>query len=343
MGELCEMMVSIIVPVYKVPYEKLKKCIESVLSQTDQDYELILVDDGSPDECPKICDNYAVSNERIKVVHQKNKGLSGARNGGVTISSGNYITFIDGDDFIDNNTIERIKPILVQNIDIVSSRHKAASAAEDIGEYPYESGKIYSTPDELYYLKEMLLNFKGNNHSSCGKFYRRAFLIEHNLEHNEKLKQGAEDIEFNFRAFSAASSIVNISEGFYNCVYNENSITRSFNEENEYLVLKCFESVLHNIDKNDSNLVEWFYNRLLYAIIARTISGFFNPTNSLLYSQQKQLYKKYLNHRLVQNALKEGTKKSMDVKRKLITFCIKHHYYYALKILGKLRHKQKAV
>lgn len=337
-----DMLISVIVPVYKVPYEKLNKCVESILNQTNQSFELILVDDGSPDECPEICDNFAKNNSKVQVIHQDNKGLSGARNSGAYLSKGDYIMFLDGDDFIDANAIERILPLLGKHEpDIVSSRHKAASIAEDIGNYPYVNEKVYSTDDELYYLKEMLLNFRGNNSNTCGKFYNKKFLDINNLKHNEVLKQGAEDIEFNFRAFSAAKSIINISDGFYNCVYNEQSITRSFNEHNEYLVVDCFKSILEHINKDDSNLIEWFYNRLLIAIIARTISGFFNPSNKIPFTKQKIMYKKYISQNIVQNAILKGVKKPLDIKRRLTLLCMRNNQFILLSIIGKIRYKQK--
>ena len=97
--------VSIIVPVYKVgPY--LAKCIDSILSQTLTDFELILVDDGSPDSCGEICDGYAKKDERIKVIHKQNGGLSSARNAGLDIAKGEYIGFVDSDDYIEHDMYE---------------------------------------------------------------------------------------------------------------------------------------------------------------------------------------------------------------------------------------------
>lgn len=95
-------MISVIVPVYRVePY--LRECIDSILSQTYPDFELILVDDGSPDRCGEICDGYAGKDNRIRVIHQENTGLSGARNTGLDIAQGEYVTFVDSDDVIAPN------------------------------------------------------------------------------------------------------------------------------------------------------------------------------------------------------------------------------------------------
>ena len=105
------MLISVIVPVYKVePY--LRKCVDSVLNQTFKDFELILVDDGSPDNCGKICDEYASRDARVKVIHQVNEGLSAARNAGIDYvmvsSKSKYITFIDSDDWVANTYLERL-------------------------------------------------------------------------------------------------------------------------------------------------------------------------------------------------------------------------------------------
>ncbi len=107
-------MISIIVPIYKV--EKfLPKCIESILAQSYSDFELILVDDGSPDECPEICDEYAAKDQRIIVIHQKNSGVSAARNVGLKKAKGQYIGFVDPDDFIAQDMYEKMVQAVEQS------------------------------------------------------------------------------------------------------------------------------------------------------------------------------------------------------------------------------------
>lgn len=100
-------LISVIVPVYKVePY--LRKCVDSILAQTYRNLEVILVDDGSPDGCPAICDEYAVKDSRVKVIHKDNGGLSDARNAGMDVASGDYLMFVDSDDWIEENSIEAL-------------------------------------------------------------------------------------------------------------------------------------------------------------------------------------------------------------------------------------------
>jgi len=111
-------LISIIIPIFKVE-KYLRKCIDSIINQTYRNLEIILVDDGSPDKCPDICDEYAKLDSRIKVIHKKNGGLSSARNAGLDIATGEYIAFVDSDDFVDydmyENMLYRIKK---ENADI---------------------------------------------------------------------------------------------------------------------------------------------------------------------------------------------------------------------------------
>ena len=114
-------MVSIIVPVYKVePY--LARCVESLRNQTLQDIEIILVDDGSPDNCPRMCDEFAAADPRIRVVHKKNGGLSSARNAGLKAAQGQYVGFVDSDDTVASDMYRRMLEVAVQErVDLVMS------------------------------------------------------------------------------------------------------------------------------------------------------------------------------------------------------------------------------
>lgn len=112
-------LVSIIVPIYDVE-KYLKECIESILNQTYKNLEIILVDDESPDNCGKICNDYALMDNRIKVIHKKNGGLSDARNAGLEIMTGEYLMFVDSDDYISNDCVEKLYELSVlHNADLV--------------------------------------------------------------------------------------------------------------------------------------------------------------------------------------------------------------------------------
>lgn len=124
-------LVSIIIPIYKVE-QYLIDCIQSVCSQTYKNIEIILVDDGSPDNCGKICDDYAKMDKRISVIHKENGGLSDARNKGIDIARGDYITFVDSDDYVETTFIEDLynaiektnSDISICNINVVDENGK---------------------------------------------------------------------------------------------------------------------------------------------------------------------------------------------------------------------------
>lgn len=111
---------SVIVPIYNV--EKfLRRCIDSIINQSYSNLEIILVDDGSPDNCGKICDEYAALDNRIKVIHQANGGLSAARNIGIDSATGEYVAFIDSDDYIASNMYDEMISLMETNdLDIIS-------------------------------------------------------------------------------------------------------------------------------------------------------------------------------------------------------------------------------
>ena len=132
------MLLSVIIPVYRVE-ATLDRCVESVLRQHVEDMEVILVDDGSPDNCPKMCNEWAKRDQRIRVIHQENGGLSDARNAGIDISRGQYITFIDSDDWISDNTYP---PLLVQMDDIDILEYGIADKLS-LQEYIYDDVNEY--------------------------------------------------------------------------------------------------------------------------------------------------------------------------------------------------------
>ena len=140
-------LISIIVPVYKIePY--ISQCIESILSQTYKNIEIILVDDGSPDNCGKICDEYAAIDDRIKVIHKKNGGLSEARNYGLKEAQGVYVSFIDGDDYVDKSFYQMLyEAAEKENCDIAEC-YSVNFEDGNIPQGSYRSGQTCLSPLE---------------------------------------------------------------------------------------------------------------------------------------------------------------------------------------------------
>lgn len=126
-------MVSVIVPVYKVE-NYLDECVKSIVNQTYKDIEIILVDDGSPDNCPDMCEEYAKQDSRIRVIHKENGGLSSARNAGIEVAHGDYLCFIDSDDYIVHDMIEQLMILINENsADIASCRFSSDENGLDDG------------------------------------------------------------------------------------------------------------------------------------------------------------------------------------------------------------------
>lgn len=162
------MILSVVIPVYKVE-QTLDKCLKSIVSQTYADLDIILVDDGSPDKCPQMCDDWAKRDSRIKVIHKPNGGLSDARNAGIDVAKGEYITFVDSDDFVGFETYKQLMHKLSVRLDI------------DILEYPvywhYGSKKqrVMSFGSRLFSnTNDYWLSCKAYEHTyAWNKIYRR--------------------------------------------------------------------------------------------------------------------------------------------------------------------------
>lgn len=337
-------LVSIIVPVYKVPEQYLRKCIESLINQTLQNIEILLVDDGSPDDCGEICDTYAKKDERIKVLHKENGGLSSARNYGCKYATGKWVMFVDGDDWID--------PAMCKDMYYTGQENNVqlvmCGMSKDYGrtsvnyKYPLKENSIYDK-EGCKWLQQQLLVFTSNIAVAYAKLINRNLLIENQIFHDEILRQGAEGLEFNLRLFEKLESAIFINKPFYHYIYNDNSISASHNEENHEFVIRCFEKIKKFIDssENRERLVPWFDNRLLYVIITTAVSGYFNPSNIEPYKDKKRKYKAYLQKKIVQDALKTTNTKGIGKQRKIVLFLIKHHMFFAIDMLGKVRKFQK--
>ena len=211
-------MISVIVPIYNVE-KYLKKCIDSILSSTYKNLEIILVDDGSTDSCPKICDEYKKIDTRIKVIHKTNGGLSDARNKGLDIATGDFISFIDSDDYIDSNLYDHVLKEFKKDskIDIVA-----------FGRYiEFESKTIISVPndDNAVSGKQALINlasFKGFDMAVWDKIYKREIIGDLRFPFAKK----NEDYFITYKLLDRAEKVKFIKAPFYHYVQRPNSISR---------------------------------------------------------------------------------------------------------------------
>lgn len=248
-------LVSIIIPVYKVePY--LRRCLDSIVDQTYTNLEIILVDDGSPDNCPQICDEYAIKDSRIVVIHKENGGLSDARNAGLDICRGEYVSFVDSDDYVHEKYIETLINMAVnENADIAIGEHK----------------KIYgelqqlktTTADKFSISSQIALNilFQRKNISfifSWGKLYKK------NLFEEVKFPQGKfhEDEFTSYIILSKCKKISYINSILYYYQQRKDSIMSSKHpedlleaEEKQFTFLK--EKAITDLIPIQADLLCW--------------------------------------------------------------------------------------
>lgn len=217
---------SVIVPVYNVE-KYLHKCVDSILSQTFKNFECILVDDGSPDNCPRICDDYAKKDSRIKVIHKENGGLSSARNAGLDVAQGEYICFVDSDDYIAENLLKKVgsKFEETQSDMIVFNYNCVGENAEffwytrfEVDEYEINSNK-----ERFDFILEKVLRSK-INWESWNRVYKKKIIDKNQIRFVDNRRIFAEDLYFTMCYLLHAKKISVIEDKLYNYMSRPDSI-----------------------------------------------------------------------------------------------------------------------
>ena len=224
------MKFSIILPIYNVE-KYLSSCIDSVLSQFFTDYEIILVDDGSTDASPKICDEYAAEYGCIQVIHKNNGGLSDARNVGLKAAKGEYVFFIDSDDYlIDQHVLSRIVERLALTPDVVV--FKSVKWFETTGKTSVNTDDLSVSSDTLQpYQKYLELIDKDTySNSAWSKVVKRSVLVNNHIEFEKGLL--GEDNDWYYKVVSHLSSMELINEPLYVYRQRAGSITKSYTNKN---------------------------------------------------------------------------------------------------------------
>lgn len=319
---------SVIVPIYNVE-SYLKKCIDSILNQTLKDIEVILVDDGSTDGCGKICDEYAKKDQRIKVIHKQNEGLSMARNAGIRAAGSQYIGFVDSDDYIADDMYEILyKNILDYDADISICGLYNCYKEKVIPQY---SGNEFIMLNNKEALRIALEGIKFSV-NAVNKLYKKELFDDIEFPKG-KLSEDAFTIP---KILSISSKIVFDSVPKYYYMHREDSITTSGFKEKDFDVIKAYENNLKLIKKEFPDLKSqaefrllWSYTYVLDKII---LSPNFNNSST---------YKKIVSQlrRLTLNILLNPF---FSAKRKAVTvlFLISPRFYsFVLKYQKKKRMK----
>ena len=255
-------LVSVIVPVYKVE-KYLDKCVGSIVAQSYKNLEIILVDDGSPDNCPTMCDLWAQKDGRIKVIHKPNGGLSSARNAGLDISCGRFVMFVDSDDWIDESTVQSLLTIS-EDADIIMCGFSVEY--EDGTTFQENSGNKRLEGFDI--LGEFILD--NIRPEACGKLYRLNLFSDTRFDETIKY---AEDLDMNYRLMKKASK--STDEGFYHYIRRAGSITSTdmtVGRANLYKITARFvEESRYNSDIYEKSICR--HTRILFATLSRLLSS----------------------------------------------------------------------
>ena len=301
--------ISAIVPVYKVePY--IDECIKSILNQTYGDFELILVDDGSPDGCPKICDKYARLDKRVKVIHKTNGGLSSARNEGLKSACGEYISFIDGDDFIESRLFEKCLNIF-KKYKVDSVRFGYSKVLKDTSikkrEFLINGYFDFAQLDcKLNFLINKLLKFK-IPFQACMGMFKLSIINNYDIVFADNNVVFSEDVYFSTLYTIFTNNLYMINEQLYFYRDTPNSIMSSvrknnnlkiseYNEMSKILLSKCRERYF--IDRFSEIHFALIMIRIapVFKRITRRVNRQFHKVDDIAYFKQMNLTY-YLNHR----------------------------------------------
>lgn len=282
--------ISIIVPVFNVE-KYLERCVNSLINQTYKNIEIILVDDGSPDLCPQMCDEYAKKDERIKVLHKKNGGLSDARNAGLDVATGEYIAFVDSDDWVETDFIETLyKNAKSENADI--SIIGCTLVWDDGRKKPVSKDKGYYVLDKEKAIREMLAQRKFGC-MVCQKMYRKQIFDTVRFPVGKLY----EDVAVSMPTFLKAKKVVVSGNHGYNYYQRNDSIVNSKFDERKLYFLECCQNIIKYSDKHEKMYdteAHIFYLRALMIFALTLYQNSENEKNTEYIEQEIKKNKKYI-------------------------------------------------
>ena len=276
-------LVTVIVPVYNAE-KYLERCVDSILRQTYTNLEIILIDDGSPDRSGELCDAYARKDERVRVIHRQNGGVSAARNTGLDAAKGAWIMFVDSDDFIAPDAVEYLLKLCWEH------GAKAAQCGRIVGKdesFPAETAEeqvkvwdfweLYTAPQKLY----------------LGTVWAKLF--DASLFREIRFPEGmlGEDLEVAFKAFYTAKRIASSHRRLYYCYLSENSLSRTPNPHLLYDVIAAFEGLLRWLEeRGEDGLIDVTETKFCKTLIM----GYFRAVQLPTKDEAQKLRKLFLVH-----------------------------------------------
>lgn len=306
-----ENLISVIVPVYNVE-RYLERCVTSLIEQTHKNLEIILVDDGSPDNSGKLCEQLARCDDRIKVIHKENGGLSSARNAGLNVAKGNFLSFIDSDDFIESDMIKKMyDDILQESADIATiGRLDDFEDKESVLSFLAEKRTVYNRVEAM----SRLLTRRGIDVSVCDKLFKKE------LFENIRFPEGEnnEDCAIIFNVFEKAEKVVHTEGIGYHYCHRNSSITTTLSMKSLYDMKKHIDKMLYFIKERLPELETeaMFFATIYYKDICVYISNLWLKNNvkteaeSFLYNEARSFIRQ---HYKICNRYMESNHEKLEV------------------------------
>lgn len=329
---------SVIIPVYNVE-QHISRCLDSIISQTCADWEVILINDGSTDSSGTICDTYSQQDERIKVRHQQNKGVSSARNAGLEIASGEYISFIDPDDWIEQDMYQTLGEH-IKNKDIDILRFNAYRKNEILNELPFKGGYSGKRFDD-----EIMLPLIGAEEFG-GMFilgvlwlhiYKRSIIENNHIRFNENLRR-CEDRLFTLTCALHSNHIMFIENILYHYEVYEDSLSNKYDPLRWQQELTYLDELRKEYAKSKSDaFIREADKRIESEYVLRSVTSLNNEffsNNNNSFNQKYKNAKAIINNPNVKRAVQKTKKKSMGIKGKLTLGMIQYKLPFFLSLFN---------
>ena len=344
--------VSIIIPVYNVE-KYIKRCVNSLLEQTLKDIEIILVDDASTDKSPMLCDELASSDNRIKVIHKQNEGAGLSRNAALKVATGEYIGFVDSDDFVDPimfetlyNTAENFgSDLVLSGVRFVDGNMFESKGDSVLKEY-FPKTTHFETPEQLKELRMGIVGAKPfePDDSKYGmsiwkNLFRHSVIKENNLHFQSEREMLSEDALFMIDFIANTRKATGIKEAFYNYCRNGESISKSYKKERfekSLVFVGEVEKRFKDIDPKEYEIYIYrFWQAMCRVLCSQEIVH--AKDKGVKGSVLKDRLKIFLSHELTKKALKAYPLKTLPLKQRVFAYVMKYKMYAVLKLLVGLR------
>lgn len=335
--------VSVIIPVYKVE-KYIERCIKSVLNQTLKDIEIILVDDGSPDNCPKMCDDFAEIDSRIKVIHKKNQGLGMARNSGLEIATAEYVMFVDSDDYIHHEMCETLYDKAIHYcVDGV------LCGFLQVDDVHIAKGRVDGMPDEetvIDYKKEYLPKVIGSlpnesNNQSFGysiwnMLLKKSVIDKYNLRFESERSFVSEDILFQLDYASRANKLLLLPKDYYYYCQNEGSITKKFDVTRYDRQIELYKEICRRV-KSYGLPIPQMNLRLKRVMLYECLFAVSEAIKYLSFTKSISRLMYIMNNEVLQRVLKTYPINEMTLQNKVFYTLVKRKSAYLVWFLFKFK------